>query len=63
MNDWVACETCKTIYEYDPVRRIAQCPYCQKPEYIPPERESKKDKADRERVPTDKPAAPDRRRA
>ena len=32
MNDWVECETCKTIYEYDPVRKIAQCPYCQRPE-------------------------------
>jgi hypothetical protein len=30
MNDWIACEQCSTIYEYDPVRRIAQCPYCKK---------------------------------
>ena len=45
MNDWVACETCKTIFEYDPVRQSAQCPYCQKPEYIPPERETKEREA------------------
>ena len=45
MNDWVACETCKTIFEYDPVRRIAQCPYCQKPEQIPADREAKTGKA------------------
>jgi hypothetical protein len=32
MSDWVACEQCKTIYEYDPVRGIAQCPYCRKVE-------------------------------
>jgi hypothetical protein len=30
MNDWVACEQCNTFYEYDPVRRVAQCPYCKK---------------------------------
>jgi hypothetical protein len=28
MNDWVMCATCRTIYEYDPERRIAECPYC-----------------------------------
>ena len=49
MNDWVACETCKTIFEYDPVRRIAQCPYCQKPEQTPAQREAKTRPAEREK--------------
>jgi len=53
VNDWVACETCKTIFEYDPVLRIAQCPYCQKPEQTAAEREKTR-KAERENQPLER---------
>ena len=28
MTDWLSCTDCGTIYEYDCVRKVSDCPYC-----------------------------------